>query len=241
MRSTGCRAVRVDVALVACQGAEERVSDSSSEVSKDDAAVGVYQTPLCISAAVGMEPIMECRFPPMETSEIVYISWYKEGETLNSSDSHLLRSENLTAGSGTLKISRVQAQDAGVYVCEMGNITHSSTGNGTKLEVHVATSVGINILLLRNIVGGQLLLTLMLAVIIEHFMSGAFRISVPSMQRSIFIRVSVERNLEHCLLGMVVSAGCNSKLKHYANKLPPSGFYQVANVALLLGQLRACP
>lgn len=79
---------------------------------------------------------MECRFPPMETSEIVYISWYKEGETLNSSDSHLLRSENLTAGSGTLKISRVQAQDAGVYVCEMGNITHSSTGNGTKLEVH---------------------------------------------------------------------------------------------------------
>ncbi|KAM7146488.1 uncharacterized protein RBU57_013855 [Macrochelys suwanniensis] len=170
-------------------------------VSKDHAALGVYQTPPCISAAVGTEPIMECRFPPMEESEIVFLMWKKKGETLNSSDSRLLRSENLTAGSGTLRISRVQAQDAGVYVCEMGNITHSFNGSGTTLEVQgstppvnqsamegcvqvtapqeeeVATSVGINILLLRNIAGGPLLLTLLLVVIIVHFMSGLIEYS----------------------------------------------------------------
>ncbi|XP_039358988.1 neural cell adhesion molecule L1.1-like [Mauremys reevesii] len=178
------------------EGCVHVTAPQGEKASKDHAALGIYQTPVCISVAVGMEPIMECRFPPMEASEIVFVSWYKEGETLNSSDSRLLQSEVLAAGSGTLRISHVQAQDAGVYTCEMGNITHSSTGNGTKLEVHgptpprnqsamercvhvtapreekVATSVGIIILLLRNVIGAVLLLTLVLAVVIVHFKSG---------------------------------------------------------------------
>lgn len=72
----------------------------------------------------------------MEASGIAFVSWYKEGEILNSSDSRLLQSENLTVGFGSLRISGVQALDAGVFVCEVGNITHSASGNGTKLEVH---------------------------------------------------------------------------------------------------------
>ncbi|XP_065422945.1 uncharacterized protein LOC101954008 isoform X1 [Chrysemys picta bellii] len=103
--------------------------------SADDAAPGVYQSPPCIVAAVGSEPIMECRFPPMEASEIGFISWYKEKRKLSPSDRPFRQSENLTAGSVSLQLPHVQAQDAGVYTCEVGNITHSSPGNGTKLEV----------------------------------------------------------------------------------------------------------
>ncbi|TFK00263.1 phosphorylase b kinase gamma catalytic chain, liver/testis isoform [Platysternon megacephalum] len=158
--------------------------------SADAAAPGVYQSPPCIFAAVGMEPIMECRFPPMEASEIVFMSWYKEERRLSPSDRRFRRYENLTAGSASLRIPRVQAQDAGVYTCEVGTNTHSSTGNGTKLEVQGSTpprnqsamegcvhvtapqeEKGI-IILLRNVVGAVLLLTLALAVIIVHFMSG---------------------------------------------------------------------
>ncbi|XP_067406403.1 uncharacterized protein [Emydura macquarii macquarii] len=35
-----------------------------------------------------------------------------------------------------IKISRVQTDDAGVYVCEVGNSNYTLKGNGTKLEVH---------------------------------------------------------------------------------------------------------
>ncbi|XP_044843601.1 uncharacterized protein LOC123349510 [Mauremys mutica] len=104
--------------------------------SADAAALGVYQSPPCIFAAVGSEPIMECRFPPMEASEAAFISWYKEERKLSPSDRRFRPSQNLTAGSASLRIPHMQAQDAGVYTCEVGNWAHSSTGNGTKLKVH---------------------------------------------------------------------------------------------------------
>ncbi|XP_065422946.1 uncharacterized protein LOC101954008 isoform X2 [Chrysemys picta bellii] len=121
--------------------------------SADDAAPGVYQSPPCIVAAVGSEPIMECRFPPMEASEIGFISWYKEKRKLSPSDRPFRQSENLTAGSVSLQLPHVQAQDAGVYTCEVGNITHSSPGNGTKLEVreHTALIVCLPLLFLLTL------------------------------------------------------------------------------------------
>uniref|UniRef100_A0A8C0J7H0 Uncharacterized protein n=1 Tax=Chelonoidis abingdonii TaxID=106734 RepID=A0A8C0J7H0_CHEAB len=67
--------------------------------SADAAAPGVYQSPPCIVADVGSEPIMECRFPPIEASEIAFISWFKEERRLSSSDRRFRPSQNLTAGS----------------------------------------------------------------------------------------------------------------------------------------------
>ncbi|KAM9121998.1 uncharacterized protein ACDP82_013995 [Pangshura tecta] len=104
--------------------------------SADAAAPGVYQSPPCIFAAVGSEPIMECSSPLIGESKIFFISWYKEERKLSLSDRHFRRSENITARSGSLWIPRVQTNDAGIYTCEIGTTTHSFNGSGTKLEVH---------------------------------------------------------------------------------------------------------
>ncbi|CAM4541979.1 unnamed protein product, partial [Lepidochelys kempii] len=93
----------------------------------------------CISpcpASLQSEPIIESRFPPMEASGIAFISWYKEERRLIPSDRRFEWFINFTAGSGSLRIPRVQAQDAGVYTCEVGNNPYNFKGNGTKLEVH---------------------------------------------------------------------------------------------------------
>ncbi|XP_039359572.1 uncharacterized protein LOC120384657 [Mauremys reevesii] len=104
--------------------------------SADAAAPSVYQSPPCIFAAVGSEPIMECSSPLIGESKIFFISWYKEERKLSLSDRRFMRSENITARSGSLWIPRVQTNDAGVYTCEIGTTTHSFNGSGTKLEVH---------------------------------------------------------------------------------------------------------
>ncbi|CAM5150327.1 unnamed protein product [Eretmochelys imbricata] len=104
--------------------------------SANAAAPGMHQSPPCIFAVMGSEPIIECRFPPMEASGIAFISWYKEERRLIPSDRRFEWFKNFTAGSGSLRIPHVQAQDAGVYTCEVGNNPYNFKGNGTKLEVH---------------------------------------------------------------------------------------------------------